>query len=131
MNQVKIFNDNIHDYKEKYKDTEIHIKPGQYILMEADEATQFLGQMPPGGIVADHDGRPDKRYFKMLRREALNFKEDAALKTQTNINELNVCNRCKYVASGPGDLDEHVAANHMHELLEKDADEFIKTRPKK
>lgn len=129
MGQVKIYNDNIHDYREKYKEQDIEIKAGKYILMEDDEAVQFLGQMPPGGIIADHDGRPDRRHFKMLRKEPINFMEDAALKTQTNVNDLNVCHRCKYVASGPGDLDEHVAANHMHDLLE--AEEFKKTRPKK
>lgn len=124
--EVKVWNDNVHIYKENFLDKSIVIEPGQFVLMDEDEATRFIGTMPPQGILADADGNPDPRGFKRLRIQKLNEVEKQM--SVKGIKDPNlVCHMCKYVAASVGDLDEHALANHMNELI--NADE-LKTKKK-
>lgn len=124
--EVKVWNDNTYVYQEKFLDRTIVIEPNQYVVMEQDEAIQFLGAMPPQGIMADADGRPDPRGYKKLRIASMT--EVEKLKSKGINADGLVCHRCKYVASGQSDLDEHVMANHYQDLV--NADE-VKSKLKK
>lgn len=125
--EVKVWNDNTHLYSELFKGQNIVIEPGQHILMQEDDAILFLGTMPPQGILADGDGNPDPRGYKKLRIQKLGEVEKQQLVKGVKDDKL-VCHRCKYVAASEGDLDEHVMANHMEELI--NADE-VKSKMKK
>lgn len=70
---VKIWNDNVHPYKEKFKGVEIKIDPKTFIKMEREEAVLFLGQF--SSIVRDADGAPHPLGFKKLRIEEIASKD--------------------------------------------------------
>ncbi len=66
MAKVKVWNDNEHDYREEFKGEKIHIKAKGFVEMEYEEGVDFAGKfsgVAPNGA----DGRPDARFFKMIR----------------------------------------------------------------
>lgn len=67
MPKVSVFNDNIHPYTERFKGDDITIPAKGSIEMDWEEAVQFAGQMGRGIAPIGGDGRPDARYFKMIR----------------------------------------------------------------
>jgi len=67
MALVKVWNDNVHDHKEKFKDQEIVIKAGGFVEMEYEDAIDFRGAYTP--ILLDGEGNHDPRGFKMIRVE--------------------------------------------------------------
>ena len=66
--QVKVWNDNVHPYREKFKNKSIEIPPHDFIEMEYHEAVYFLGTMPPN-IQTDAGGTQKPISYKMLRIE--------------------------------------------------------------
>lgn len=66
---VKVYNDNVHPYQEKFRDELIKIPAGEFIEMDADEAHYLLSQF--SYPVKDGQNVPDPKFFKMLRIVAL------------------------------------------------------------
>ena len=66
--QVKVWNDNVHVFKQDYKGEKIEIAAKSFIWMEPDQAHDFKCSFAP--IVADADGNPTPETFKMIRIEA-------------------------------------------------------------
>jgi hypothetical protein len=64
MPQVKVWNDNRYEHKEKFKGKEIVIPAGGAIEMDFEEAIEFKGQFTP--VVA---GKDAERHFKKIRVE--------------------------------------------------------------
>lgn len=73
MGMVRVWNKNVHDYKEKFRDDHIHIKAGQYILMESEQANIFRGTFSP--IVLDADGNKIAEGFKMISIEPIGVED--------------------------------------------------------
>lgn len=67
MPLVKVVNDNVHPYEERFRDQTIKIEAGKSIQMEHEDAVMFLGQM--NSIKRTVDGGPDPKSFKKLRIE--------------------------------------------------------------
>lgn len=65
---VKVWNDNVHPYKEKFRGKTIEIGPRDYVEMDLNEAHIFLGVMPPN-IEVDAGGIQKPTSYKMLRIE--------------------------------------------------------------
>src|SRR4051812_48653121 len=100
MAQVKVWNDNDHDYKEKFKDNDVVIKAKSFIEMEYYEAHEFKGTFR--GVERDGDNQPMPRSFKMIRIE-----EPKAGEVDAKI-ETNVCGACKFRGKDPKNLLEHI-----------------------
>lgn len=108
MPNVKVYNDNVHPYKEQFRDREILIPPGGFIEMEEGDAHEFkctYNQPFRGG-----DNQMDPRSFKMIRIEAIGEKSVSPKADE------NVCMQCSYKAASKKDLDEHIDANHLDQL---------------
>lgn len=70
---VKVWNDNIHPFKQKFKGDVVTIEPKQFIKMDDSDARLFLGEFSP--ILRDADGAPDPKGFKKLRIEEIASKD--------------------------------------------------------
>jgi hypothetical protein len=64
---VKVWNDNTHDFTQNFKGETKHIKAGSYIEMDYWEAKSFLGKISP--VVVDAAGKPKPESYKKLRIE--------------------------------------------------------------
>lgn len=112
MAMVKVWNDNIFDYKEKFRDEKIEIKARGFVMMEEDQAHQFKCNF--SSAVLDADGNKIPEGFKMIRIEKVGAPTVPEL-TDTAIK----CNACGYVAQNEADLGEHSLESHSH-LMVKD-----------
>ena len=65
---VKVWNDNIHPYREMFRNQEIVIEAGSFIEMDEDEALYFEGTFVFPR--KNEQGVPDPLFFKKIRREA-------------------------------------------------------------
>lgn len=108
--QVKVWNDNIHPYKEKFRDQEIYIPAKEHIMMGADEAQIFLGTF--NGMIKDTGGAHMAQGFKMLRIE-----KPVNAKFATIEQDPLKCIACGYVATSKVDLSEHVKFNHADQSI--------------
>lgn len=119
--QVKVWNDNIYEYKENFRDSLIVIPSKQFIMMDHDEAQTFRSTF--NGFMKDVDGAPDPKGFKKIRIEVPNGGK--FLSDKNKINELK-CIVCGYLASSKEDLLEHINANHENERLkDEEAEKFV------
>lgn len=65
--KVKVWNDNVHPFSQKFKGQEILIPAKNFIEMDYSAAQQFLGK--PSPIKRDGMGQQDPVSYKMLRIE--------------------------------------------------------------
>ncbi len=75
MALVKVWNDNIYLYEEKFRGRLIEIDPNSYIEMDEDEAENFKAAFTFPH--RDEQGRPDPRFFKKIRIEKPKVEESA------------------------------------------------------
>lgn len=69
MAMVQVWNDNVHPYREMFREREIKIPAKGFIEMDEDEAQLFKGTF--AGILVDADDNPDPRGYKMIRIEPI------------------------------------------------------------
>lgn len=125
MAKVRVWNDNIFPYKEKFKGDPIRIEPKSHIVMEEDEAYQFKGTFSPPVLNTDGVHMPEG--FKMIRIEKI----DAAQAEPEPKADALKCIACQYRAQNAADLAEH-SKGHEHNLVVDDkAEAEIKARGKK
>lgn len=122
MPKVRVHNDNIHDYKEKYKGEPILIKAKGFIEMEEDEAYQFKGTFSP--IIRDADGNDLPEGYKMIRLEK-NWVTDESTEPKEIVHQ---CMACHYKGSSVADLSEHTKTHAESLVVDKEAEEEIKRR---
>lgn len=120
MYQVRVYNDNIYPYQEKYKGELIVIPPKQFVEMDLFDAAEFLGQYTP--IVVDGGGAPLAKSFKMLR-----VVRPDGFKAEEKKEIL--CNACGKKFESTLELDAHVNEFHVENLV--DEDEQKKRRKKR
>jgi hypothetical protein len=120
MAKVRVWNDNVHPYKEEFRSHKVDIAPGKFMIMEEDEAIMLLGNYSP--IITDGDGLALPTSYKMLHIEKISDDDAKA-------SPVQICAACSYKASSEKDLEEHVDANHLDELSDsKVADERRKKK---
>lgn len=64
---VKVWNDNVHPFTQKFKGDTIHIPAKSFIEMAYDEAISFKGKPYPRAF--DGMGQQDPKSYKMIRVE--------------------------------------------------------------
>jgi len=67
MPLVRVWNDNVHPFRQTFKGEEIAIPPRSFIMMDREEAIQFKGTFSP--IERDGGGVPLPTSYKMIRVE--------------------------------------------------------------
>lgn len=128
MPQVQVWNDNVHVYKEQFREQSIVIPPKGFILMDEGEAHTFKCSFAP--IKVDHDGQPVAEGFKMIRIAPI---PDAVqeVKPEPKVNPL-ICVACKYEAASEKDLSEHQEASHASQRVhDEEAEKFAAAKKKK
>jgi len=130
MSLVKVWNDNVHPYRELYKEQNISIPPKRFIVMDEDEAHQFKGSYSP--IKVDGSGAHLKEGFKMIRVEKMSVEDQAkfgataeAIREKADFDE-NVCMACGFAAATAEALDEHAIQFHMDQVLTTEKEEEVK-----
>lgn len=124
MAQVKVWNDNVHDYKEKFRERDIVIKAKQYVLMDRDEAEIFQGTY--NGRMKDHGDQDDPKGFKMIRIDASGVNAEPP-------KEVFVCHKDGKKFDTKAELDAH-EKQYADQVVKDDAiEQEIKRRgrPKK
>lgn len=122
MAKVRVWNDNVHPYRETFKGEKVEIAAKSWILMEQDEAIMFRGTFAP--IKTDGDGNPIAEGFKMIRVEAIPAEQPEAVKV-----DALVCQACTYKAASDADLLEHGKAKHSDILTtDEEAEAEIKVK---
>ena len=123
--KVKLWNDNVHDFKQKYRDDLIFIPAKSFIEMEEDDAHNFVCQYSPPVVDASGTQKPES--YKMLKIERDGSENKLKLDPFT-------CQACNYKAVNKKDLTTHVEArigDGKHMKVENDsatnmsADEMI------
>lgn len=123
--RVKVWNDNVHDIKEKFKGDDIFIKAKGFIEMELFEANDYRGQYYP--MILGSDGTQDPKSFKMIRIERIT---DSG---EIEAPALHVCQACAKKYESAPVLKAHIDTEHADaaRLEIPDVDETIKKRTKK
>lgn len=122
---VKVWNDNVHDFSQVFKGDRITIKAGEYIEMDYWEAKSFLGKGSP--ILRDAAGVPRPESFKKLRIEG----KPSAFETVQAFK----CHADGTLHATKEALDEYVRAKFSDRIAEESVrEEIVKNkggRPKK
>ena len=109
--QVRVYNDNVHPYREKFKGDEIQIPSKGFIEMDYFEAVEFRGSWSP--IIVDGGGAPKPESFKMLR----------IVKPEDVVHEevkKHQCHSCGKEFETPEVLDKHITEFHASLIADKD-----------
>jgi hypothetical protein len=116
--KAKVFNDNIFEYKERFKGDQIVIPAKGYIEMQYEEAMEFKSTFSP--IVLDADGRPKAEGFKMIRVEPIGD----PTKAKSKLDE-NKCHACGKVLESQAALAAHILEVHPESLSTDSRDEAL------
>ena len=122
---IKVWNRNKYDYKEKFRERNIFIKAGSFILMDKDEAEVFQGTY--NGRMKSGDGQDDPRGFKMIEL-------DYGGTTVEEPKETFVCHADGKTFQTKAELDEHETQYKDRIVRDETAEQEIKRRgrpPKK
>ena len=123
--QVRVWNDNVHDYSETFREQKISIPAKKFIMMDDEQAHLFVCNFAP--IKCDADGNPVPEGYKMVRIE----RNSDAAPVEVKVNE-NVCHACQYEGASKADLSEHIEASHKSiAVVDEEAEREIKVRKNK
>lgn len=121
--QVKVWNDNVHPYEERFQGEFIRIEPHKYVSMDYDKAVLFLGTF--SGIMIKGDGLHDPKSFKKLRIDTDDRKE--VIMSRSHMNDKDdkekvfVCHACTKEFLTKKGLERHVKEKHLSEMADNDA----------
>ena len=113
---VKVHNDNIHPYNEKFSGQDIHIPAISYIEMDEDQAEVFLGKFV--FPVKNEMGLNDPKFFKKLRIEK-------PLKENVEADSL-ICHATGKKAASKEELVEMLSSFRHLLVRDDEAEEFAK-----
>jgi len=114
---VKVVNDNVYPYREKFKGQEIYIGPKEFVTMDINDAHMFMGTMP-SNIEVDGSGIQKPTSYKMLRIE----RTGVTMETKVKANVCMACNKDLQTKSG---LEAHIAEEHTESMVDEDAREKV------
>lgn len=117
MKQVRVWNDNKYEHREKFKGGMVIIPAGKYIEMNRDDAVLFKGQ-----FTGMPENPRDARGFKMIRLE---FNPSKIKDVVEEVEQANTCQACGFVAKTSAGLSAHIRANHQNQMVDEDAREAL------
>jgi hypothetical protein len=127
--KVKVFNDNVHDFKSNFKGDPVFIKAKSYWtekngeprVMDLYEANDFRGDYHP--IMKGANEEADPKSYKMIRLEVVGV-ETAAVQAE------HVCMQCKHKSPSPEELEAHIKVKHAEAVRTEIAELDEKPRNK-
>lgn len=126
--QVKVWNDNtlLFDDPLLFRDMKITIPSKQYIEMNIEDATDYLGRYFP--MKMGGDSRQDPASYKMLRIERpKKTVDDIAFEKSISFG----CHSCGEKFMSQRSLDDHTDIRHLDELADQKVAEKRRGRPRK
>jgi hypothetical protein len=114
---VKVVNDNVHPYREKFRGKDIYIEPKGAIEMDLNDAHAFLGTMPPN-IEVDANGIQKPTSYKQLRIEKAGAPKAPASKSF-------VCMKDGKEFGSQAELDRHIEENFADDIVDEEAREKV------
>ena len=117
---VKVWNDNVHPYTEKFMGKQVSIGAQSFVEMDHNEAEMFLSTFP-SRTELDKDGNLKPECYKKLRIQKAG--------EATPITEPFKCMRDGKVFHSQAELDAHITENYMDEIADEDSrKEFVEKR---
>lgn len=130
MQKVKVFNENVFDFKSNFKGDPVFIKAKSYWknedgtdrIMDIFEANDFRCDYHP--IKLNGDGKQDPETFKMIRIEKVDQEAAAPVMSE------HTCNLCKHKSPSAHELDAHIKFKHAEAALTSIPEEDAKPKKK-
>lgn len=111
MAKVRVHNDNVHKFTQRFMDEDILIEPGKFILMDEHKAIKFKGHYSP--IELDGNGQPMPTSFKMIRLEKIGQDDKPVQKFK--------CMACEHPEfQDQVSLDAHIDSKHTEVWADQD-----------
>lgn len=115
---VKVVNDNVHPYREKFRGKDIYIGPKESIQMDINEANLFLGTMPPN-IEVDANGHQKPTSFKKLRIEHIGSQKPK------ETTKTYMCMKDGQEFPTQAALDKYIEENYAEDIIDEEAREKV------
>jgi hypothetical protein len=116
--KVKVWNDNVHVFKQEIKGNFYEIPAKKSITLEEDEANDLVKAFSP--IYVGGDDQPLPESYKMLRIDSKDIKKNRELRENKTRAGSYVCQACGYVAANKWELNGHTLDQHKHQLDDLD-----------
>jgi len=127
MTMIKVYNNNDHDFQEKYKGQMIVIKAHEYFEMDYEEAVDFIGKAVP--IIRMKNGLPDPRSLKRLKITEEDKAKGRAVATGDKTSDQEkvfVCMGCSKEFRTKNGLLKHIKDKHQSQMIDEEArDELL------
>lgn len=123
---VKVYNENVYDFSQVFRDKAVFIPAKKFIEMEYDDALSFLGTYSP--ILKDKDGNHDPRGFKKLRIDETDAKKAKAEMfniADERAKEVFVCHACGKEFQSKKNLMAHIKRSHSELMVDEEAREDL------
>jgi hypothetical protein len=118
--KARVWNDHTEEHVEEFRGEIVKIPPKGFVEMPWPSAVQFRGQYTP--ILRDGLGRDLKP--KKIRLERI---DDAAPKFAAPASKFT-CQACNKACKTQKELDDHIAKQHVEQMVDEDArEEFEKS----
>lgn len=114
---VKVWNDNTYPYTEKFKGKQIDIAPKNYVEMDHNEASDFLGNNP-GTARVNANGLQAPETYKMLRIEGSG---------PTRVEQFK-CMMDGKTFQSQEKLNEHIRINYTAQMVDTDAKDILMSK---
>lgn len=116
--RYRVYNDNVHELRERFQGREICLAPGEYVEMNRDEMVLYKGQFKTPVIV---NGVADPRSFKKLRIEPITADEPKSEAVTGSKDQKHICQKCGFEAKNKAGLSAHIRNSHASSMLDEDA----------
>tara|TARA_R110000796_G_scaffold248508_1_gene375345 strand:- start:3525 stop:3926 length:402 start_codon:yes stop_codon:yes gene_type:complete len=117
--KVRVWNDNIHLFKQEIADKLYEVPAKQCIELEEDDANVLIKRYSP--IILGGDDQPIPECYKMLRIDKDDLHRNRMHKQNKNKAGTYVCQACGYVAANKWELNGH--SQDMHKDQWEDPEE--------
>lgn len=115
---VRVWNDNIHPFKQEVNGKIYAVPAKECIEIEEDEADMLVKRISP--IILDGNDVPKPESYKMLRIDADDIKRNRnALHNRMRAGTY-LCQACGFVAANKDELDGHSLNEHKDQLDDVD-----------
>lgn len=116
---VKVWNRNVHPFKQVIKDVEYKIPAQSYIEIDFDDASKLVKSFSP--IKVDFDDNPLPESYKMLEIDKADMAKmrDLAMNKAKGGNYL--CQACGYVCANKWELKGHIMSEHANQFEDRDS----------
>ena len=108
--RVKVWNDNVHPFKQVIGEEKYDIQAGKYIELDIEDANKLVKTYSP--VLVNYDNKPKPESYKMLRIDESDLRKISEKREVKNKSGSYLCQACGYIASNKYELNGHVLAEH-------------------